>query len=63
MRFIHFYLIGYFALVAGAAVALWQAGVLARVSAIWLVLSATLVIGLGILLAVSSRLRPTIARE
>ena len=63
MRFIHFYLIGYFALVAGAAVALWQAGVLARVSAIWLVLSATIVIGLGILLAVSSRLPPAIARE
>ena len=32
MRFIHLYLIGYFVLVVGAALALWQAGVLAHVS-------------------------------
>ena len=31
MRFIHLYLIGYFVLVVGAGLALWQAGVLARV--------------------------------
>ncbi len=63
MRFIHLYLIGYFVLVVGAALALWQAGVLARLSGIWLVLSAIIVFGLGILLAVSSRLPTTIARE
>ena len=63
VRFIHLYLIAYFALVAGAALALWQAGVLARVSGIWLVLSAIVVVGLGVLLAVSSRLPTPIARE
>ena len=63
VRFIHLYLIGYFGLVVGAALALWQGGVLARVSGIWLVLSATAVIGLGILLAVSSRTPTTIAHE
>jgi hypothetical protein len=54
MRFIHFYLIGYFVLVAGAALALWQAGVLARISPMWLALSALVVIGLGLLLIATS---------
>jgi hypothetical protein len=54
MRFIHYYLIGYFTLLMGAGLALWQAGVLARVSGIWLAISALFVVGLGILLAVSS---------
>ena len=54
MRFIHFYLIGYFTLLAGAGLALWQAGVLARVSGIWLAVSALVVVGLGVLLAVSA---------
>ena len=58
MRFIHLYLIGYFVLVIGAGLALWQAGLLHRVSAIWVLISALVVIGLGILLAVTS-VRPT----
>ena len=55
VRFIHLYLIGYFVLAAGAALTLWQAGVLARISGFWLALSAIIVFGLGTLLAVSSR--------
>jgi hypothetical protein len=62
MRFIHFYLIGYFILVLGAGLALWQAGVLARISGVWLLISAVIVVGLGIMLAVSAG-RPTITRE
>ena len=62
MRFIHLYLIGYFVLVLGAALALWQSGVLARISITWLGIGAIIVIGLGILLAVTSA-RPTITRE
>jgi len=58
MRFIHLYLIGYFILVLGAALALWQAGVLHRMSGIWVLISAIIVVGLGILLAVTS-VRPT----
>jgi hypothetical protein len=63
MRFIHLYLIGYFVLLVGAGLALWQSGVLARIPAIWLLISAIVAIGLGIVLAVTS-VRPTsITRE
>jgi hypothetical protein len=62
MRFIHLYLIGYFVLIVGAGLALWQSGVLARVSGTWLAISALVAIGLGIMLAVTSA-RPTITRE
>ena len=43
MRFIHLYLIGYFVLVIGAGLALWQAGVVQRVSPVWLGISALIV--------------------
>ena len=62
MRFIHLYLIGYFVLVIGAGLALWQAGVLQRVSGAWLGIALLIVVGLGIILAVTSG-RPTITRE
>jgi hypothetical protein len=62
MRFIHLYLIGYFVLVVGAGLALWQAGVLARISGIWLAISALIVLGLGIMLAVTAA-KPTITRQ
>jgi hypothetical protein len=47
MRFIHLYLIGYFVLVIGAGLALWQAGVLQRISAIWILIGSLIVIGLA----------------
>jgi hypothetical protein len=62
MRFIHLYLIGYFVLVVGAVLALWQAGVFARVGAIWLAIGALIVFGLGIMLAVTAG-KPTITRD
>jgi len=62
MRFIHLYLIGYFILVVGAVLALWQAGVFARVGAIWLAIGALIVFGLGIMLAVTAG-KPTVTRE
>ena len=62
MRFVHLYLIGYFVLVIGAGLALWQAGVLARMSGIWILISAIIVVGLGIMLAVTSG-KPTITNE
>jgi hypothetical protein len=62
MRFIHLYLVGYFILVVGAVLALWQAGVFARVSAIWLAIGALIVFGLGIMLAVTAG-KPTVTRE
>jgi hypothetical protein len=63
MRFIHLYLIGYFVLVVGAGLALWQSGVLQRISAIWILIGSLIVIGLGILLAVTSVRPTTITRE
>ena len=63
MRFIHLYLIGYFVLVVGAGLALWQAGLLHRMSAIWILISALVVIGLGILLAVTAVRPTTITKE
>ena len=63
MRFVHLYLIGYFLLALGAGLALWQAGVLARIPPIWLAITAIIVIGLGILLAATSTRTTTITRE
>jgi hypothetical protein len=63
MRFIHLYLLGYFLLVVGAGLALWQAGILARISTIWLMIAAIIVVGLGILLAATSTRTTTITRE
>jgi len=63
VRFIHLYLIGYFVLVLGAGLALWQAGVLGRIPPIWILISAIIVIGLGILLAATSVRPTTITRE
>jgi len=62
MRFIHLYLVGYFVLVVGAVLALWQAGVFARVSAIWIAIGTLIVFGLGIMLAVTAG-KPTVTRE
>ena len=63
MRFIHLYLLGYFVLVVGAALALWRAGVLARIAPIWLLITALIVVGLGLLLAVTAVRPTTITRE
>jgi hypothetical protein len=63
MRFIHLYLIEYFVLVIGAGLALWQAGIVRHVSPVWLGITALVVVGLGILLAVTSTQNTTITRE
>ncbi|HVZ21205.1 MAG TPA: hypothetical protein VG871_09105 [Vicinamibacterales bacterium] len=57
MTFLKLYLAVYFALLAGAALALWESGALARVPPIWIGLVLVVAIGLGILLAVSSGTR------
>jgi hypothetical protein len=62
MRFIHLYLIGYFVLVVGAVLALWQAGILAEISATWFAIGTLIVVGLGIILAVTAG-KPTVTRE
>jgi hypothetical protein len=63
MRFIHLYLIGYFVLVLGAGLALWQAGVLQRIDPVWIGIAALIAVGLGIMLAVTASGPRTITRE
>ena len=62
MRFIHLFLVGYFVLVLGVGLALWQSGVLGRVAPIWVGIGALVAIGVGIMMSVSSG-KPTISEE
>ncbi len=62
MKFINMYLVGYVILVLGISLALWQSGILARVSGIWIVIGAIVAVGLGIMMSVSSG-KPDITRE
>lgn len=56
MTLLKLYLVAYFVLLFGAAMALWKSGVLHQIPPIWIVLALVIAIGLGILLAVSSGL-------
>jgi len=62
MRFIHLFLIGYFTLVVGVGLALWQTGVLKNISPIWIGIGLLVAIGVGIMASVSSG-KPTISEE
>ena len=62
MRFIHLFLAGYFTLVLGVGLALWQTGVLGRIAPIWIVIGALVAIGVGVMLSVASG-KPTISEE
>jgi hypothetical protein len=54
MKFLKLYLAGYFILLAGAGLALWQAGILQRIPPMWLAIAAIVAVGFGIMLAVAS---------
>jgi hypothetical protein len=54
MKFMRLYLIGYFILLFGALLALWQAGILRQISGEWLAIGLVIAVGLGVVLAVSS---------
>lgn len=54
MRFINMYLVGYFILIIGVCLALWQSGVLGTVAPVWLGIGALVAAGVGIMMAVSS---------
>ena len=62
MKFIHLYLIGYIVLVIGGVAALAKSGALAHVSGVWVAIGVTIVVGLGIMLAVSAG-KPSITEE
>jgi hypothetical protein len=54
MKFLRLYLVGYFVLLVGAGLALWQAGVLDDIEGIWLAIGIIIAVGFGIMLAVVS---------
>jgi len=54
MKFMRLYLIGYFIVLVGAALALWQSGILRQIPSVWIAIGCVTAVGLGILLAVSS---------
>jgi hypothetical protein len=54
MKYLKLYLIGYFVLLVGAGLALWQAGILDEIPGIWLAIGAIIAVGFGIMLAVAS---------
>jgi hypothetical protein len=54
MRYLKLYLVGYFVLLIGGVLALWQSGILDEIPGIWLAIGAVIAVGLGIVLAVSS---------
>jgi hypothetical protein len=62
MRFIHLFLGGYFILIIGVGLGLWQTGLLSRISPVWIAVGALVAIGAGIMMAVSSG-RPDVSEE
>jgi len=63
MKFMRLYLIGYFILLFGAVLALWQAGILEKISGVWLAIGLVIAVGLGLVLAVSSASPVVTTRE
>ena len=54
MKFINMFLVGYFVLILGGVLALWQVGVLDDMSPMWIAIGVLGAIGIGIMMAVSS---------
>jgi hypothetical protein len=63
MRFLKIYLIGYFLLLLGAFLALWQSGILDQIPGVWLAIGAIIAVGFGIMLAVASGRPAVTTRE
>ena len=63
MKFMRLYLIGYFILLVGAVLALWQSGILRQIPGIWVAIGLVVAVGLGIVLAVSSTTPVVTTRE
>jgi len=62
MRFIHLFLVGYFVVVMGVALGLWQTGVLTRVSPVWLGVGMLVAVGAGIMMSVAAG-KPTVSEK
>jgi hypothetical protein len=55
MKWTGMYLIGYLVLIGGILAALWKMGVLASIGVAWTVIGLVILIGFGIMMAVSRR--------
>ena len=55
MKWTGLYLIGYIVLIGGVLAALWKMGVLASIGTTWTVIGVVILIGFGIMIAVSNR--------
>ena len=53
MKWTGMYLIGYIVLIGGVLAALWKIGVLANIGMTWTVIGVVILIGFGIMIAVS----------
>lgn len=63
MRFLRIYLVGYFILLFGAVLALWQSGMLEKIPVVWIVIGAIVAVGLGLVLAATSAAPIVTTRE
>lgn len=54
MKWTGLYLLGYVVMILGVLAALWKMGVLADIGAAWTAIGLVILIGLGIMIAVSS---------
>jgi hypothetical protein len=63
VSFLKIYLVGYFFLLLGATLTLWQSGMLDRIPGVWIALGLLVAVGLGIVLAASSPQKVTRASE
>lgn len=63
MKYLKLYLIGYFVLLIGAVLALWQAGILEEIPGVWIAIGSVIAVGLGIMLAVASGPRTVTTRD
>ena len=62
MRFIHLFLVGYFVVVMGVTLGLWQTGVLTRVAPVWLGVGILVAVGAGIMMSVAAG-KPTVSEK
>ena len=54
MKWTGMYLIGFIVLIGGTLAALWKMGILARIGMTWTVIGVVMLLGCGIMVAVSS---------
>ena len=54
MKWTGMYLLGFVVFIGGVLAALWKMGVLASIGAIWTLIGVVIVIGIGIMIAVSN---------